>query len=298
MSQPSSWSLRGDAVRVVLPRFLVDALAAHPLARDLYPLALGHYPQARGHRMAREVHDDCLLVYCTAGRGQLRADGRDWTVEPGSLLVLPPGVAHAYAADDEDPWTIWWAHLAGPALPDLLGHLCLHDAALRERRVLPVGLHAAAVSDFRALLAVQQTGFVTEPYVFAAAQLRALVTFFALNVPRVGETRSEALDVERVTAFLRANLHRPVELAELAAATSGLSLFHFARRFRDATGMSPIQYFIHLRMEQACRLLDSSDAPVHRIARQLGYDDPYYFSRLFRKVIGVAPSDYRRLARG
>lgn len=293
MSQPSSWPLTAAAVRLVLPRFLVDQLAAHPLTRDLYPLALGHYPRARGHRMERDGHDDCLLLYCTAGQGWLETGGERASVGPGTLVVLPPGVAHRYGADPREPWTLWWCHCQGEALPALLEHLALGD-----RRTVDIGLHGSVISEFHALLAVRQTGFAPDAYVHAAAQLRALLTFFALLAHRAGETRGETLDVARVTAWLREHVEQPVELAELVAATSDLSVFHFARRFRAATGMAPIQYFIHLRMEHACRLLDMSDAPVHRIARQLGYDDPYYFSRLFRKVIGVAPSDYRKLARG
>lgn len=293
MSQPSHWPLTATATRAFLPLFLVEQLAAHPLARGLYPLGFGHYPQARGHRMTRETHDDCLLLYCTAGEGWLEtAAGRE-TVVAGSLVVLPPGVAHRYAAATRQPWTIWWVHFNGETLPEALAHL-----GLGERRVVHAGLHATAVAGFRALLETRQTGFALDAYIHAAAQLRALLTFFALELPRAGQPRSESLDLGRVTTWMREHLERPVELAELAAATSELSVFHFARRFRTATGMAPIQYFIHLRMEHACRLLDMSDAPVHLVARQLGYDDPYYFSRLFRKVIGVAPSDYRRLARG
>lgn len=293
MSLPSSWPLSDAAVRLVLPRFLVDQLAAHPLAGDLYPLAFGHYPKARGHRMARENHDDCLLLYCTAGSGWLEADGKRETIGAGTLVLLPPGVGHHYGADPQQPWTIWWCHFTGGALPAWLAHL-----GLGGRRCVGIGPHPQAISDFRALLAVQQTGFALDAYLHAAAQLRALLTFFALKIPRGNEAPARAADIDRITAWMREHVERPVGLAELAAATSGLSVFHFARCFRAATGVAPMQYFIHLRMEHACRLLDMSDAPVHRIARQLGYEDPYYFSRLFRKVIGVAPSDYRKLARG
>lgn len=293
MSQPSTWSLTPDATRLVLPLFVVEQLAAHALSRDLYPLALGHYPRAAGHRMARATHDDCLLLYCTAGRGWLETGEGRWSIGPGTLVLLPPGVGHRYGADDGDPWTLWWCHFDGLARGDLCDHLGLGD-----RRALDIGLHPTTVSDFRALLAVQQTGFAPDAFLHAAAQLRALLTGFALHVRRAGEVRRDTLDLARVTAYLREHVGRDVSLPELATATSGLSVFHFARRFRAATGMSPIQYFIHLRMEHACRLLDASDEPVHAVARRLGYEDPYYFSRLFRKVIGMAPSDYRRLARG
>ncbi|HET8705548.1 MAG TPA: helix-turn-helix transcriptional regulator, partial [Pseudomonadales bacterium] len=77
-----------------------------------------------------------------------------------------------------------------------------------------------------------------------------------------------------------------------------LSKFHFSKKYKALTGHSPIQHFIHLKMEQACYLLDISDQAVSLISQQLGYDDPHYFSRLFKKVIGVNPSQYRDAKRG
>jgi AraC-like DNA-binding protein len=56
---------------------------------------------------------------------------------------------------------------------------------------------------------------------------------------------------------------------------------------------SPIDFFIRLRMNRACRLLAESSLPVKDIAAQLGYDDPFYFSRLFKSVHAVAPTEYR-----
>jgi len=67
-----------------------------------------------------------------------------------------------------------------------------------------------------------------------------------------------------------------------------------ARRFKQLTGHTPIQHFIHLKMQHACRLLDTTHEPVKRIAAQVGYDDPHYFSRLFKRVLGVAPQQYRQ----
>ena len=53
-----------------------------------------------------------------------------------------------------------------------------------------------------------------------------------------------------------------------------------------------------MKMERACYLLDTNNQPVSRVAQALGYDDPQYFSRLFRKVTGLSPRDYRKLDKG
>ena len=61
--------------------------------------------------------------------------------------------------------------------------------------------------------------------------------------------------------------------------------------------MSPIEYFIHLKMQKACQLLYTEDSRVKQIAALLGYDDPYYFSRLFKKYMNTSPETYRKSVR-
>jgi len=77
-------------------------------------------------------------------------------------------------------------------------------------------------------------------------------------------------------------------------AGSGLAERSFKRRFRAATGYAPIEYVQAIRLEEAKHLLERSDLPVDEVAAEVGYDDPSYFRRLFRKQSGVAPGAYRR----
>ncbi len=73
---------------------------------------------------------------------------------------------------------------------------------------------------------------------------------------------------------------------------------YYSKLFRERTSHSPIAYFIQLKICKACELLDHTDLGVREIAIELGYDDPYYFSRLFKKIQGVSPSKYRRDIKG
>lgn len=75
---------------------------------------------------------------------------------------------------------------------------------------------------------------------------------------------------------------------------SGLAERSFKRRFRQATGMSPLEYVHSLRLEEAKQLLESGDLPVEAIANEVGYEDAAFFSRLFRRKVGLTPSRYRR----
>ena len=77
-----------------------------------------------------------------------------------------------------------------------------------------------------------------------------------------------------------------------------VSASHYFALFKGRMRCSPIDFFIRLRMNRAGRLLVESSLPVKDIAAQLGYDDPFYFSRLFKSVHAVAPTEYRTNCRG
>ncbi|MCG8612570.1 MAG: helix-turn-helix domain-containing protein [Pseudomonadales bacterium] len=79
---------------------------------------------------------------------------------------------------------------------------------------------------------------------------------------------------------------------------SGLTERTFSRRFKQATGMSPIEYVHTLRLEEAKQLLESGDAPLEAIAEQVGYEDAAFFGRLFRRKVGVTPIQYRKRFQG
>lgn len=79
---------------------------------------------------------------------------------------------------------------------------------------------------------------------------------------------------------------------------AGLSVSHFSDLFRDQTGQSPMSYFTQLKIRQACRFLDLTDKPVKVVAIETGYGDPYYFSRVFKKIMGLSPEKYRAIKKG
>lgn len=78
------------------------------------------------------------------------------------------------------------------------------------------------------------------------------------------------------------------------ARASGLPERSFKRRFRNATGMSPLEYVHTLRLEESKHLLESGDAPVEAVANEVGYADASFFGRLFRRNVGMTPAQYRR----
>lgn len=98
--------------------------------------------------------------------------------------------------------------------------------------------------------------------------------------------------ISRVRTYLRKHFSASVDVGDLAAAF-GMSPSNFRRRWKQRMGISPLDYVTQLRMAEACRRLMSSDETVAEVAKAVGYADPYYFSRLFRRRIGIPPGAYR-----
>lgn len=102
--------------------------------------------------------------------------------------------------------------------------------------------------------------------------------------------------VRRTTEFIQAHLDQNIGLNELAA-IAGLSPFHFARAFKQSVGDPPHRYQTRRRIERACDLLVSGDMPIIDVAAAVGYEAPQTLTRLFRREMGMTPSEYRRDAR-
>jgi len=93
--------------------------------------------------------------------------------------------------------------------------------------------------------------------------------------------------------YMLENLTKKLKLGEIATET-GLSASHYSRLFLNRTGHSPIDYFIQLKIQRACRLLDNSGWMIADVSRETGFEDQFYFSRVFRKVMAMSPANYRK----
>ena len=104
------------------------------------------------------------------------------------------------------------------------------------------------------------------------------------------------LRIERCVDYMVQHLDKPLQVATLAA-QANISPSHFFALFKRRIGSAPMDYFTRLRMQRACQLLENTSLSVKEIASELGYDDPFYFSRVFKSVNRVPPSGYRAAQR-
>jgi transcriptional regulator GlxA family with amidase domain len=114
--------------------------------------------------------------------------------------------------------------------------------------------------------------------------------------PETDHGNENVLRIEETVAYMQQHLDQPLQVATLAA-KANFSPSHFFVLFKRRVGSAPIDYFTRLRMERASRLLCETSLSVKEVAGKLGYDDPFYFSRVFKSVNRLAHSDYRAAQR-
>ncbi|MCC5879440.1 MAG: AraC family transcriptional regulator [Idiomarina sp.] len=290
MSQPSSWPLPAGSSRLLLPQATIERLQLHPFSRQLYPVSYGHYLHAVGHRVRRSVHTDHLLIFCHQGSGIYQTEHHHGELHAGEVLFLRRGVAHSYQASPDAPWSIYWAHFAGELVDQYMAYLGVQ--ADTSPPVLRLTNWRALLPDVTQLLNLQHQRLTLERALLAANILQKLL----IQLPSLrSDKQSQDKDFSLTTLerFMHDNSHRSLELKDFAQ-FSGLSVYHFSKKFRQLTGTSPIRYFNGLKMREAQRMLIETDHSIRQVGHTLGFDDAYYFSRLFKKMTGCSPSEFRQ----
>ncbi|MDR3458288.1 MAG: AraC family transcriptional regulator [Verrucomicrobiae bacterium] len=280
---------------VVLPRLVVAHAQKQPLASGLMPTDAGYFPRAAGHlRERNEGINQAIFIYCVRGSGWCELAGERHSVHAGKVLVIPPGAPHAYGADDKKPWTIHWFHAQGSSLGDFLAELDVSAA----RPVVFLGDDPQVLAIIGEVLDVLEQGYTPQQMLHASQALRHLLAVMIRHRNENGRAQPDSRQkINRTLAYMKEHLDRPLQLDTLAA-LANLSRSRYAALFKEQTGFAPIDYFNRLRMHRACQWLDTTEWSVKSIASRLGYDDPLYFSRVFRSVTERSPMAYRRLHKG
>lgn len=271
----------------VVPRPQVESALRAPVTRRLTVTDAGYFPRATGHFRERPQGEaETIVLVCTAGSGTVVLHGAEHTLTPGTSIALPAGSPHRYAASERDPWTIWWMHVRGTDA----GELTAPGPAGRLVRLRAVDRVVALFDELVTLLEHR----ISPAHLLASSGVAwNLLTRLSADstLPAAGSP------LERAMRYLEARVEGSIRVAELAALV-GLSPSHLSALFRQATGSGPAAFHTSLRMARARSLLDTSPLSVAEVASAVGYADPLYFSRQFRRVHAVSPSAYRAQRKG
>lgn len=277
---------------IVLPgKIERDFLLRDAVTRQLFITDIGHYPRARHHYVHRKiVIDQHIFIYCTQGKGWVEFNRKRIMLSPSQFVIIPANIVHKYGADVKDPWSIYWFHFKGKLATNIVD-LISQKAKTQQPNIV----HAEEkIRLFEEMYSNLEKGYSADNLRFVNMTLYYFLSSllyehrFSYETPKRGDDMIGA-----VIAHMQQNLDSVFTLKEFAA-LANLSSSHFSALFKTGTGYPPMEYFNHLKIQKANQLLLFTNRSVKQIAHELGIDDPYYFSRMFTKLMEVSPSEYRR----
>lgn len=256
--------------------------------REFVPVAAGRSEAAAGLPGCVSSENEFIVFYCVKGRGWCEIEGLRHEIMPGQLLVIPAKSQPSYATYGERLWSLIWIQLATINTSPFSEKLNFAPQTLllgSSEKTLILGLfqdvlHAFEMPSPQRLQQVsQRTTALLDGTICIARENSQMETDAASRIGRTIE-------------YMREHLNEPLRAATLAG-VANMSLPHYFAQFKRVIGSSPIDYLIRLRMEHARRLLQETSWSVKEVAVSLGYDDPLYFSRVFKSINQTAPSDFR-----
>jgi len=277
---------------IVLPKkIMTEFLTRDPVTRQIYITDIGHYPKAKFHYVERPAGiSQHIIIYCMEGRGWIEIDRKRMEIGPSQFIAIPANVAHRYAANEKDPWTIYWIHFKGE-IAGYIVELILQNSknykpelAYNENRIK---LFEDIYSNLEKGYSQDNLRYVNMIFYHFLSSLLYEDKFNYV------ENNKEEDIIARTIELMQKKIHTVVSLQEFADFAK-LSVSHFSAVFREKTGYSPIEYFNHLKIQKACQYLLLTNMTVKEMAISLGVDDQYYFSRMFSKLMGYSPVEYRK----
>lgn len=262
--------------------------------RDLFYSVVrgGHLKAGLEHRIQRETYPGHELILCISGRGWVQVNGKRHEVGADELVWVNCHHPHAYGANPKEPWELYWIRIEGRPLEKV--------ANLLEIRSQPVirslNAHQAA-GEFERIFR-HMTGTRPSDAALVNSAVTALIALaFEARLSDPDMIRPELpMPVQKALEKMRLYFHTPIRVAELSV-LAGMSESHFSRLFKAAIGTSPIDWLRRERINQAKHRLIESDDAVKEVARQVGYSDQFFFSKDFKKMTKLTPTQFREQER-
>ena len=232
---------------------------------------------------------DYQLLYISAGKLHLYVDGEERIITKGNMLLFRPGETQIYNLYSADKPETYWVHFTGSDVDLLLDYYGMP----KNENVFFTGTSPDYQWLFKQMIQELQLCRVNYEDLLNM-NLRHIFLMINRFLKEGTELDSDALDeVERATHYFNENYNLNICIKDYANERH-MSECWFNRTFKHVTKVTPMQYIIQLRMTNALNLLEHTNYNIIQVANAVGYDDAYYFSRLFKKNIGVSPTEYRK----
>ena len=232
---------------------------------------------------------DYQIIYILKGKGAFLIGGGFTDIAAGNIVIYKPGEVQHYVYRCVDEPEVYWVHFTGFGVDNLLS-----QAGFENDSIVFIGLRDECVELFKKIIWELQT---KKPLFLAAANAA-----FSALLANMGRCKLECVsgrsqiideDIKMVLEKMHNSYDRRWTVMDFASLCNQ-STYHFIHRFKSSMGVSPIKYLTRIRINKAKELLTDSPLNVSEIANVVGYENPLYFSRVFKFHVGESPAHFQK----
>ena len=281
---------QGQKAIVIPMKILAKFSDLQPIINQLHITDIGYYPNAQFHfRQRPHGAKQHILIYCISGKGIVNVENQTFEISSGNFVLIPANTPHFYTADEKIPWTIYWMHFSGSTSSDLVN-------LMRQKMQTPVtniSFQENRIHLFQEIYSSLEKGYSLDNVCYSNLCLHYFLASCCFDNNYNYLSKKEKNDsIDECIIYMQNNLSKVITIHDIANAVN-LSTSHIGALFKKKTGFSLIEYFNQLKTQKACQYLLFTDLRINEIALELGIEDPYYFTRMFTKIIGSSPAKYR-----
>ncbi|WP_416151662.1 helix-turn-helix domain-containing protein [Salipaludibacillus sp. HK11] len=280
----------------VLPDYLQEELNEHHILNRSHLTDIGFFPEATHHFRERKTGcDSHIMIYCSSGEGRVDLYKNQLIhIKSQTFFIIPANTPHTYFADSKNPWSIYWFHVRGTDVFDLIHsfNIALHPIQMTFKDT------SVLIQSFNQCYdLIQAKSYSIPHHLFLSQTIKYLVSLVGISAQKNDGKGKKNAYIDEAIHYMENHIHTSISLEDLANSTR-LSKQHLTQLFKEEIGFPPIDYFLRLKIQRACQLLDLTNDSIKEIAFMVGFNDPYYFSRMFKKIISHSPTEYRKTQKG
>ncbi|MDB4868265.1 MAG: hypothetical protein JWR03_2598 [Cohnella sp.] len=254
----------------------------------LYLTSVGHWDHQESVRRP-DGFPYYQWLQVVSGEGKVEIGPRRMTVKAGQALILFPHIPHQYEPV-KGPWELYWASFAGGLTPELF-----REAGIVRSGVYPTALPDLPAQHLRHFLDMARSGHSSAGVEYSKSLYGFLLDLRKFVQDRPPSSEQFRSRLQPVLRHIEQHLHRTISISEMADEI-GTSPQHLCTLFRKTLAMRPMEYVNRERIKRSKELMfRHSGVTIREIARNVGMDNPSYFSSLFKKLEGISPEQFKRL---
>jgi AraC-like DNA-binding protein len=252
-------------------------------------------------------HDFVEIVFITKGKGIQVISNNEYEVSEGDIFILQGFQNHYFKdADKAEIINVMFDPVKSPGLIsddiktiDGYSALFILEPRYRNRMHFKNMLHLNQVDLAKSeyiLNTMLYENLHKEPgyELFLKNKLEEIIIFLSRKYSQISIPKARSMvRIGKAIDFIEHNFHNNIYIQQLAE-MGFMSIRNFQRIFKDATGLSPNDYLLELRIQHASKLLSETDSAIYNVSEQVGIADWFYFSKAFKKKFGVSPLKYRK----